>query len=394
MAGKKGPVSRKQAHPSPAKHKIVKPPQRKAAPGPAKSTTGKPNPKPKPVKHPKPKPVPKPVKQPKPTPSPSPAPPPSAPGAPIAKGSIEHVVIILKENHTFDSYFGTFPGANGMSGLTHASDPPTGTFSNNHAAWLARATKAVREQYLQGDVAAYWAYAQQFTLCDNFYTDVASDSTPNHLMLIAADSPVINNPSFGSTPSYNIPSLPANLSAAGITWRNYGGYVFPYITALKGSPNSVTAEQFAIDAAAGNLPAVSWVYPPNLQSEHPYDNVAFGMQWTVEQVNAVVQGGLWNKTAIFINWDDWGGWYDHVTPPNIEAWSDGTQFRYGSRVPCLVLSAFAKAGYISKVLHSFVSIAKFVEENAGVPSINQRDGLADNMADCFNFTQTPLAPPK
>src|SRR5579863_282431 len=91
----------------------------------------------------------------------------------IAKGSIEHVVIILKENHTFDSYFGTFPGANGDSTLSHASNPPIGTFSNNHAAWLARATKAVREQYQQADIGSYWSYAQQFTLCDNFFTDVA-----------------------------------------------------------------------------------------------------------------------------------------------------------------------------------------------------------------------------
>jgi len=317
----------------------------------------------------------------------------AAPGA-IAKGSVEHVVVILKENHTFDCYFGTFPGANGDATLAHASDPPTGTFSNNHAAWLARASKAVGEQYLQADIAQYWAYAQQFTLCDNFYTDVASDSTPNHLMLIAADSPVIDNPSFGSTPSYNIPSLPANLTAAGLTWRNYGGYVFPYITALKGSPNSVTSQQFATDAAAGNLPAVSWVYAPSLQSEHPNDNVAFGMQWTVDQVNAIVQGGLWPKTAIFITWDDWGGWYDHVTPPNIEPWSDGTQFRYGSRVPCLVLSPLAKPGYISKALHSLVSITKFCEDNFGLPPINQRDGSADDMADCFDFTQTSLGPPK
>src|SRR5215813_1099885 len=119
----------------------------------------------------------------------------------VAKGSFEHIVIILKENHTFDCYFGTFPGVEGTSTLAHASDPPTGTFSNNHAAWLARATKAVRKQYHRADIATYWAYAQQFTLCDNFFTDVASDSTPNHLMLIAAASPVINNPSSGSSPS-------------------------------------------------------------------------------------------------------------------------------------------------------------------------------------------------
>jgi len=335
-----------------------------------------------------------PVKPKKPKPGPKPAPSPGGPGAPIAKGSFENVVIILKENHTLDCYFGTFPGVNGVSNLAQASDPPKGTFSNNHAAWLKRATLAVRKQYHQADIASYWRYAQQFALCDNFFTDVASDSAPNHLMLIAADSPVINNRSSGSTPSFDLPSLPANLQAAGLTWRNYGGFAFPYITQLKNNPWNVTSQQFAQDAAAGNLPSVSWVYAPHLQSEHPNDNVAFGMQWTVDQVNAIVQGGLWSKTAIFISWDDWGGWYDHVTPPNIEQWTDGTQFRYGSRVPCLVLSPYARAGYISKVLHSFVSIVKFCEENFGVAPINSRDGSADNMADCFDFTQTPLGPPK
>jgi phospholipase C len=312
----------------------------------------------------------------------------------IAKGSVEHVVIILKENHTFDSYFGTFPGANGDSSLAHASNPPQGTFSNNHAAWLARATKAVQEQYLQSDIPSYWAYAQQFTLCDNFFTDVASDSTPNHLMLIAADSPVINNPPSSSQPSYNIPSLPANLQAAGLTWRSYGSFAFPYITALQGNPWNLTSEQFVTDATAGNLASVSWVYPPSGSSEHPPDNVTTGMEWTVAQVNAIVSGGLWPDTAIFITWDDWGGWYDHVTPANVEQWTDGTQFRYGSRVPCLVLGPFAKTGYISKVLFSFVSIVRFCEENFGLAPINQRDGSADSMADCFNFAQTPLAPPK
>jgi phospholipase C len=362
MTAKKRSSSRKGASPSSSKRKPVKP-QRS-----------------KPASRPKPKPGPPPVAA-------------TGPGS-IAKGSVAHVVIIFKENHTFDCYFGAFPGANGDATLAHASDPPTGTFRNNHAAWLSRATTAVHEQYYQADIPQYWAYAQQFTLCDNFYSDVASDSTPNHLMLIAADSPLINNPSSGSTPAYNIPSLPANLEAAGLTWRNYGGYAFSYIAALKNSPNNVTSQQFATDAATGNLPAVSWVYAPHLQSEHPDDNVAYGMQWTVDQVNAIVQGGLWPKTAIFISWDDWGGWADHVNPPNVEQWSDGTQFRYGSRVPCLVLGPFAKAGYISKALHSFVSIVKFCENNFGLAPINQRDGSADDMTDCFDFTQPPLAPPK
>jgi phospholipase C len=336
-----------------------------------------------------------PVKLSKPQPGPQPgSPSPHGGRVAIAKGSFEHVVIILKENHTFDSYFGTFPGAEGNSTLAHASDPPTGSFPNNHAAWLARATKAVRKQYHQADIASYWAYAQQFTLCDHFFSDVASDSTPNHLMLIASASPVINNPSSGTTPTFSLPSLPANLQAAGLTWRNYGGFAFSYIAQLKNSPWTVASQQFATDAEAGRLPSVSWIYAPHLQSEHPNDNVAYGMQWTVDQVNAIVKGGLWNKTVIFISWDDWGGWYDHVTPPNVEQWTDGTQFRYGSRVPCLVLAPYARSGYISKTLHSFVSILRFCEENFGVPSINQRDGSADNMSDCFDFTQTPLGPPR
>ena len=83
---------------------------------------------------------------------------------------------------------------------------------------------------------------------------------------------------------------------------------------------------------------------------------------------------------------------DQVTPLNIEKWTDGTQFRYGSRVPCLVLSPYTGAGYISKTLHSFVSIVKFCEENFAVLSINQRDASADNMSDCFDFRQTLLGP--
>jgi len=207
-----GPDSGKQAYRSSAKRK------------PVKASKGKP------VKPSKRKPRPK-----------SAAPPRSSPSGPIPKGSFEHVVIILKENHTFDCYFGVFPGAGGDRTLAHASDPPTGRFSNNHAVWLAHATKAVREQYHQADIASYWAYAQQFTLCDNFFSDVASDSTPNHLMLIAAASAVINNPSSGSSPSFDLPSLPANLQAAGLTWRNYGGYAFPYIAQLQSSPWNVAS---------------------------------------------------------------------------------------------------------------------------------------------------------
>lgn len=130
-------------------------------------------------------------------------------------------------------------------------------------------------------------------------------------------------------------------------------------------------------------------------------NVTDGMKWSVQQVNAVVKGGLWPKTVIFITWDDWRGWYDHIDPPNVETWKNtspqpdykGTQFRYGSRVGCLVLSPYAKRNYISKKLHSQVSLVKFCESVFGLPPLNQRDAKADDMSDCFDFKQKPLPAP-
>ena len=307
------------------------------------------------------------------------------------------MVIIVKENHAFDNYFGRFPGADGDASLPLATDPPSSDHPHDHASWLKRATGAAKEQYDQPNIPDYWRYAQQYTLCDRYFTEVAGPSTPNHLMLIAADSPIINNPHYRDPikmqPPFNLPSLPALLEAHNLTWKNYGGYAQGYITALKGSPNNVTADQFAKDAAAGKLPTVSWVYGPTGLSEHPVEPVKAGQTWTAQQVDAIVKGGLWPNTVIFITWDDWGGWYDHVNPPLLEKWTDGTQFRLGSRVGCLVLSPYAKPKYISQLQHSHVGVVKFCETAFGLPALNARDQASDDMGDCFDFTQQPLAPP-
>jgi phospholipase C len=329
-------------------------------------------------------------------------------------GPIEHIVIIVKENHSFDNYFGTFPGANGLH-EQRSPNPPPHDPDHRHGAWLTRETTAVRAQFIEADIPAYFAYARLFTLCDNYFTDVAGPSTPNHLMLIAADSPVIDNPPRYrlpvGAPLFKLPSLPVSLEKAKLTWKNYGGYAFSFIQGLHGRPQ-FSSDQFKKDAIAGNLPNVSWVYAPHDASEHPPDpsdqggnpligNVTHGMQWTVDQVNALVQGGLWAKTVIFVTWDDWGGWYDHVKPQEVEKWKDngthpaynGTQFRYGSRVGCLVLSPYAKSGYISKALHSHVSLIKFCETQFALPALNQRDKAADDMSDCFDFKRQPANPP-
>lgn len=322
---------------------------------------------------------------------------------------IDHVVIIVKENHTFDNYFGTFPGANGVR-LKPARNPPRNDPDHGHKAWEQRAHKRrYRVQYSENDIPAYFALAKQYTLCDNYFSEVAGPSTPNHLMLICADSPVINPP----PPDiyYDLRSLPLALERAGMTWASYGGYAFKqYVKELAHHSCNYGSDLFAKHAAAGELPTVSWVYADDdtSRSEHPLQNVTAGMQWTVDQIKAIVNGGCWCRTAIFVTWDDWGGWYDHVEPPNVEQWDsskaqrpedafpeyNGQQFRYGSRVPCLVVCPYARPGIVSCTLRSHISLVKFVQTLFGIESINPRLHAADDMLDCFDPDQTALPPPR
>ena len=175
---------------------------------------------------------------------------------------IEHVVIIFKENHTVDNYFGQFPG-------------------------------------VDGNIATYWAYAQQFTLSDRYFSDVASQSEPNHLLAIAADSPVIDNSgvhrSYQPHPPYDMPSLPATLESAGRTWRGYADPLTSFlanIADLRTSAEIVPANQFDTDLASDSFPAVSWLYPPEGLSEHPGDwhegpVLAPGVAWTAAHASQV-----------------------------------------------------------------------------------------------------------
>ena len=326
-------------------------------------------------------------------------------GKPSTSNLIKRIVIIMKENHTFDNYFGTFPGADGVN-LPRSPNPPKKDPNHTHAAWLIRDTTSVREQFVEADIPKYFEFARKFTLCDSYFTDVAGPSTPNHLMVVAADSPVIDNPRNFTTPSFTLQSsLPLSLEKAGRTWRGYGGFAMGYLSGIN-TKWKLKSDQFAVDAAAGNLADVSWVWAPAQFDEHPPfgkggGNVTVGMQWTADQIAALVKGGLWPSSAIFITWDDWGGWYDHVTPPNLETWKgnganpayNGTQFRLGSRVGCLVLSPYAKAGYISKTQHSHVSLIRFCENAFGIKQMNARDSASDGMSDCFDFTQQKLPPP-
>ena len=210
-------------------------------------------------------------------------------------------------------------------------------------------------------------------------------------------------------------TLPKALEKAKLTWATYGDPGFSYfekIEELKGSPNILPWTRFDTDVAAGKLPNVSWIYAPGSPvelSEHPpfgrnagQQTVKLGSQWTAERVHNLGQSKLWATSVIFITWDDWGGWYDHVDPPLKDKWTGGgpakgpsytnTQFSYGTRVGCLVISPYSKRG-IAKAFHSHVSLVRFCEVTFGLDPLNTRDQASDDMSDSFDFNQKPLAPP-
>ena len=158
--------------------------------------------------------------------------------------------------------------------------------------------------------------------------------------------------------------------------------------------NSQNPAPILTDIASNQLPAVSWVIPAGKNSDHPGNQISLGgPSWVASIVNAIGNSSYWANTAIIVTWDDWGGWYDHVPPPQVidDGSSWGSGYLYGFRVPLIVISPYAKASYISHVSHDFGSILHFMEENFGLSSLGYADARADDLSDCFNFNQTPLA---
>jgi phospholipase C len=145
------------------------------------------------------------------------------------------------------------------------------------------------------------------------------------------------------------------------------------------------------DITNNQLPGVSWVIPSGQNSDHPGESTG-GPSWVASIVNAIGGSSYWSNTAIIVTWDDWGRFYDHVPPPevleNCSQWGCG--YVYGFRVPLIVISPYARVGYISHVNHDFGSILKFIEQVYGLGSLGYADAPADNLSDCFNFSQTPL----
>ena len=159
-----------------------------------------------------------------------------------------------------------------------------------------------------------------------------------------------------------------------------------------------TNAQILSDIANNQLQAVSWVIPDGADSDHAKGNNGCGPSWVTSVVNAIGMSPYWSSTAIIVTWDDWGGWYDHVPPPQVidDGTSWGSGYVYGFRVPMIVISPYSKPGYISHTTHDFGSILHFVETTFHLPSLNAADAHADDLSDMFQSTQSPftqIAPP-
>ncbi len=348
-----------------------------------------------------------------------------------AGSPIQHVVIIIQENSTYDRLDGRLKGSDGLprglgdSTLPHDSDPPAVPYAwdPTHGWWWSGRYHEWNDYHGQldgSDLPLYHEWANEYALCDTSHATLYGPSAWNHASTFAAgmdgwvnnavSAPLLKkagrflrgDPKVG--PPFDDPTLPAALDRAGFTWRNYGDGTFQFYTEVMNSPNNQGATQFATDALAGTLPTVSWLHPDFVHTEHAPERVADGMMWVADQVKAIKDGGLWESTAIFILPDDFGGFYDHISAPKLpvpEGGNASDEHRLGPRVPITVLSPYAKAGYLSSergAVKSFESIVRWTRELLGIPPLDpvseEREMQVDSMWDCFDFTQSPLPPPR
>jgi phospholipase C len=229
--------------------------------------------------------------------------------------------------------------------------------------------------------------------------DSPTDAT---VSLIAPDGEEVPGP----YPCFDFRTLADEMDEQDVSWRYYAPSMeslgniwsaFDAIRHIRYGPdwgNVVSPEtRVLVDVNAGFLPSVSWVVPSAQNSDHPFPRHGsavdigvegqHGPEWVASIVNAIGRSPLWSSTAIFVVWDDWGGWYDHVAPPRLD------RMGLGPRVPFIVISPYARRRYVSHVQHEFGSILKFTENVFGLPRLGTTDVRADGLWDCFDFEQTP-----
>jgi phospholipase C len=390
-------------------------------------------------------------------------PPAEAAQAPAGPYPIDHVIVIVKENHSFDNLFGSFPGAEGTQ-VAHTSQgdvavgrPPlllTRDLCHGHGCaladwhggamdgWLEADPKNAQDhlafaQYLEKDVPNYWAYARRFVLADHFFSGMLGPSFPGHSFFLAAQAGwALGNPTqaapwgcddaAGTTidtleggtctvkkvfPCFDYPTVP-DLLPSSLSWKFYTSHLPPLVGELWSmfdavdhirntaawKQHIVDAAQFDADVAAGKLPNVTWLVNMDVFSEHPPLGVCAGENWDVKRINAVMASPLWQRSVILIAWDDFGGWYDHVAPPVQYGCDASAPYGLGMRLPLVILSPYARPGYVMKGVASQASVPKLIERLFNLPALHSLDpaaqdgdGVSDLM-DAFDFTQAPLPP--
>jgi phospholipase C len=200
----------------------------------------------------------------------------------------------------------------------------------------------------------------------------------------------------GPFPCFDYPTIGDLLDAQKISWKYYApsatentGYIWSAFDAVKHirygpdwAGDVISPETTVLnDIESGNLAQVSWVIPTLQNSDHPLGASNTGPDWVTSIVNEIGASKYWADTAVLITWDDWGGWYDHVPPPQVDSMG------LGFRVPLLVVSPYARHGYISHQQHEFGSFLKFLEVRFSLPSLSTRDINSDDLLDCFDFSQ-------
>ena len=358
---------------------------------------------------------------------------------------IEHIVVYMQENHSYDSYFGTFGRGDGFR-MRHGA--PTNSCVDvegrvvpvTHAPDTCQSGRGVSQnwvsthrqidggrmdgflfddnynamRYWDGtDLPFYWSLASTFPLCDRWFASAPAQTYPNRMYLQAATCQDLI-----STDTAKVLSMPHpaggtiwdKLNAFGIPWLDYAWdlpdiLLFPKTYAAN-TDKVRTYSQFLGDCAAGTLPAVSIVSPgvSSYTEENPSD-LQLGEAFSASVVNAVMQSPAWPRTALLFMYDEHGGYYDHVAPPAAippddiapavapvpgvpAAWD-----HYGLRVPAYVISPYARRDYVSHVVHDHTSVLRFIETKFNLGALTRRDANADNLLDCFDFRRPAFLEP-
>jgi phospholipase C len=348
---------------------------------------------------------------------------------------IKHVIIACQENHTFDQYFGYYPKAgkfgvpsnysqpDGKGGIVkpyHFSRPFSNDISHTwqtiHGEWndgtmdgFYRSDGSTALGYYDGsDLPYYYALADSFTLCGNYFCSVLGPTSPNRLVLVSGTAGGITTNSDTLHGRLDYPAIVDLLEAHNITWKCYNlgngagsspsngwnGLVF--FKKWRDEPRLQFKEKdYYADLHAGTLPQVSFLITEDSINEHPPANIQNGQKKMAQVINALMASNAWKSSVFFLTYDEGGGYFDHVAPPQVDAYG------LGFRVPMLVISPYARRGYVSEHLYEHSSILKFIERRFGLPSLASVNHQFDtstpgtnNYAAVNSQTDGPPAPPR